>query len=238
MKRVIITGGSSGLGLSFTRALADLGYNIHMFALDSNEHWLEIAGELANKVAYTRVDLQQFNKARTALLKSADIMGGLDILINNAGVMNFENAHDAIAESISKQLDINLEAPIHLCSVALGIMLKQGIGGQIINIASVAGLKATPKLAVYAASKAGLIHYTRTIAAEYAAKKIRANVICPGAMETALTNRLMFAMIKKGIPLGEFQTPKEVASLVVWLMGNDANNVTGSVFSIDGGMSL
>jgi len=206
-------------------------------AVAAVEEWRSAAGGLGDQVAYHRLDLTHYDSARDRLQQIAGEMGGLDALINNAGVMAFENAHEATSESIRRHLAVNLEAPIHLTGAALSIMVAQG-SGQIINIASVAAVKATPKLAVYSAAKAGLLQYTRSIAAEYAAKKIRANVICPGCVETALTSRVMYALIKRGIPLGEFQTPQEIAGLVNWLLSEEARNVTGAVFSMDGGMSL
>jgi NAD(P)-dependent dehydrogenase (short-subunit alcohol dehydrogenase family) len=165
-------------------------------------------------------------------------MGGVDVLINNAGIMNFENAHESTEVVVRNQIAVNLEAPIHLSAVAIKSMLQQEAGGHILNIASVAGLKATPKLAVYSATKAGLIQYTRSLASEYATRRIRANVICPGAITTGLTSRIMFTLIQKTVPLGQLQTVGEVASLAAWLISEDARSVTGSVYSLDGGMSL
>ena len=101
-----------------------------------------------------------------------------------------------------------------------------------------AGLAATPKLSVYSASKAGLIHYTKSLAAECARDGIRAVAIAPGAVQTNLTNRVMFAMIEKAMPLGKLQSPDEIADLVVWLTSDQAANVTGAVFAVDGGMAL
>ncbi len=117
------------------------------------------------------------------------------------------------------------------------IVLTGRASGIRLGIASAAPLKAAPKLAVCSAAKAGLADYMRSIAAEYASNKIRASVVCPGFVETKLTGRLVLAMIKRGIPLGESQTPREVAGMVEWLLSGDALNVRGGTFSIDGGMS-
>jgi NAD(P)-dependent dehydrogenase (short-subunit alcohol dehydrogenase family) len=202
------------------------------------EQWPAIAGPLAGNATYHCIDLVDIPAAILTLSRAIEQMGGLDVLINNAAIMKFENAHETTEGSVRSQLAVNLEAPIHLSAAAIRSMLQQDTGGHILNIASVAGLKAAPKLAVYNATKAALIHYTRSLAAEYATRRIRANVICPGAIETGLTNRVMFAVIQKSVPLGRLQTVEEVASLVAWLTSHDARNVTGSIYSLDGGMGL
>ncbi len=238
MKRIAITGASSGIGLAIAKRLTAEGHVVHVLALDTRERWQEVGKDLVNNTTYHSVDLMEFEAASAALQAAIEEMKGIDVLINNAGVMSFENAHDSTFESVRKHIAVNLEAPALLTAIALKAMLEQDSGGHIINISSVAGLKATPKLAVYGATKAGLLHYTRAVAAEYASKKIRANVICPGAVKTSLTTPIMFSLVKKGIPLGELQTPEEVAALVMWLLSEEARNVTGSVFSLDGGMNL
>lgn len=237
-KRIIITGGSSGIGFGIVRRLLGEGHAVHVLGKRTAEQWQSVAGPLVEKAVYYCVDLTDFSGAIAILSRAVDQMGGVDVLINNAGIMRFENAHESTETSVRSQVAVNLEAPIHLSAVAIKSMLQQEAGGHIINIASVAGLKATPKLAVYNATKAALIHYTRSLAAEYAARRIRANVICPGAIPTGLTNRVMFALIQKTVPLGQLQTVEEVASLAAWLISEDARSVTGSVYSLDGGMSI
>jgi len=233
-----MTGGSSGIGLRILRRLLADGHAVHVLGKKTAEQWQAIAGSLPGTAAYHCVDLADSSQATITLSRAIEQLGGVDVLINNAGIMKFENAHETTEVLVEAQLAINLEAPIHLSAAAIKSMLQQETGGHILNIASVAGLKATPKLAVYSATKAALIHYTRSLAAEYATRRIRANAICPGAIETGLANRVMFAMIQKGIPLGRLQTVEEIASLVAWLMSHEARNVTGSIYSLDGGMSL
>jgi NAD(P)-dependent dehydrogenase (short-subunit alcohol dehydrogenase family) len=237
-RRVVVTGGSSGIGFAIVRRLVAGGHTVHVFDRQAVDQWTSVAGPLAETAVYHSVDLTDFAAARSRLSESIGQMGGIDALINNAGIMKFENAHESTEASARSQIAINLEAPIHLSAAAIQFMLTQETGGHILNIASVAGLKATPKLAVYAATKAAIIHYTRSVAAEYAGRRIRANAICPGAVQTGLTNRVVFAMIQKTVPLGALQTVDEVASLASWLLSGDARNVTGSVYSLDGGMSL
>lgn len=237
-QRIIVTGGSSGIGLGIVRRLLADGHTVHVLDKNVAEQWQSIAGPLAEAAVYHGADLTDIPEAIVTLSRSVEQMGGIDVLINNAGIMKFENAHETTEPSVRSQMAINLEAPIHLSAAAITSMLRQETGGHILNIASVAGLKATPKLAVYNATKAGLIHYTRSLAAEYAARRIRANAICPGALQTGLANRVMFAVIQKSVPLGRLQTVEEVASLAAWLISEDARNVTGSVYSLDGGMSL
>lgn len=237
-QRVILTGGSSGIGLGLVRRLVSEGHALHVLGKKPVEEWPSIAGPLAEAAVYHSADLTDSSAAVKALTGAVQQMGGVDVLINNAGVMKFENAHESTEASVRGQLAVNLEAPIYLSAAAIQTMLEQETGGHILNIASVAGLKATPKLAVYNATKAALIHYTRSLAAEYAGRRIRANVICPGAAPTSLTNRVMFAVIQKSVPLGQLQSVEEIASLAAWLISEDARNVTGSVYSLDGGMSL
>lgn len=237
-KRVVVTGGSSGIGLGIVRRLVSEDRLVHVFGRRSLEQWVNIVGDLAEKVTYHSVDLTDISGAIAALSQAIHQMGGVDVLINCAGIMRFENGHEITEEGVRGQMAINLEAPIHLSAVAIKSMLSQETGGHILNIASVAGLKATPKLAVYSATKAALIQHTRSLAAEYASRRIRANVVCPGAIPTGLASRITFAFVQKAIPLGQLQKEEEVASLVSWLLSEDARNVTGSVYSVDGGMNL
>lgn len=232
--RVILTGGSSGLGKAIAAALLEAGHELAILSRRGEEKFRETCPELS-QASYTSVDLSQ-PPAENLIASTAEKLGGLDVLINNAGQMAFENAHEAA--DVGKTMAVNLTSPIQLANQAVAVMLEAEKPGHILNVASVAALKATPKLAAYSASKAGLVQYTRTLAAEYAGRGIRANAICPGAVQTGLTSRVMFAMIAKSVPLGKLQTPEEVAGVVMFLLSDAARNVTGSVYSLDGGMSL
>jgi len=231
--RIILTGGSSGLGKAIATSLLEAGHELAILSRREEEKFRETSPEL-EKARYLSVDLAQ-PPAETLVAETAHALGGLDVLINNAGQMTFENAHEAA--DVARTMAVNLTSPIQLANQAVAVMLESG-GGHILNVASVAALKATPKLAAYSASKAGLVQYTRALAAEYASRGIRANAICPGAVQTGLTSRVMFAMIGKSVPLGKLQTPEEVAGLAMYLLSDAARNVTGSVYSLDGGMSL
>jgi 3-oxoacyl-[acyl-carrier protein] reductase len=227
--RIVITGGSSGLGLAMAKRFAADGHCVHVLSRKP-------PSEAIDGVRHHPADLLDLPSALATFREAA--AEGVDVLVNNAGVMQFENAHDTTAHSAGAQLALNLGAPIQLTAAALIAMLAQQTGGHILNIASVSALKASPKLAVYSATKAGLIAYTKCLAAEYAGKKIRANAICPGAVQTGLANRLMWAAIQKSVPMGTLQSAEEVASLAAWLISPDARHMTGSVLSLDGGMSL
>ena len=237
MKKIIVTGGSSGIGLAVVRALSTAGHTVDVLARRSPGEFAEIEDAPA-VTGYHSADVRALDETAAKLTAIAEERDGLDVLINNAGVMQYENAEGATAESIALQLETNLAAPIRLSAAAVAFMKEREQPGLIINIASVAGLKATPKLAVYSASKAGLVQYTRSLAAECAGDGIRAVAVAPGAVQTNLTNRVMFAMIEKAVPLGSLQSADEIAGLITWLVSDEAANVTGAVFSVDGGMSL
>lgn len=237
MKKIIVTGGSSGIGLAIVRALTAAGHAVDVLARRSPGEFAAIK-DVPEVAGYHSADITVLDETAVKLTAIAEERDGLDVLVNNAGVMQYENAEDATAESIALHLETNLAAPIRLSAAAVAFMKGREQPGLIINIASVAGLKATPKLAAYSASKAGLIHYTRSLAAECAAAGIRVVAVAPGAVQTDLTNRVMFAMIEKAVPLGKLQSVEEIAGLVTWLVSDEAANVTGAVFSVDGGMSL
>ncbi|MFT5431771.1 MAG: NAD(P)-dependent dehydrogenase (short-subunit alcohol dehydrogenase family) [Myxococcota bacterium] len=236
-KHVVITGGSSGIGLAMTRSLTSKGHRVAVIAQRPEAIFREANPDLPD-VSYIAHDLRDLDGAAERLDEIVAGWDRLDVLVNNAGIKRFEKATDSTAESISAHLEVNLAAPIRLSAAAASVMRRQTDGGLIINVASVYGLKPTAELASYGASKAGLIHYTRALAAELASDGVRANVICPGAVRTNLMSRAHFNMAERGVPLGRCQTPEEIADLVGWLMSDFARNITGSVINLDGGMSL
>lgn len=236
-RTVIVTGGSSGIGLAIAKTLSAGGDRVHVFARRSAQEFAEAAGELASAVTYHSLDVRD----ERAPQRLREIAGqhGFDVLINCAGVMSFENAPDSSAASIAEHVSVNLSAPMLLCATAAAIWQEHpSPDAHIVNVSSVAALRPTPKLAVYAGAKAGLLHYSRSLAAELAGQGVRVNVVCPGAVATGLAPRVHFKLIERTVPLKRLQQADEVASMVSWLLSSAARNVTGSVFTLDGGMSL
>jgi NAD(P)-dependent dehydrogenase (short-subunit alcohol dehydrogenase family) len=238
---VLVTGATSGIGLAVTEALAEKGY--HVIAL----------GRSASKIATLQTDLETrfgasavewheidlSDLAATATL-AADLVSrysSFHALVNAAGSIKLENTHDVSAASYQQQMDVLFRAPFFLTAAILPSMIQAG-GGTIVNIGSVVAEKASPKMAVYAAAKAALLNFTKTLALEYADKKIRAVCIQPGGVQTALMDKIMFAMIQKRTPLKRLATPQEVAALVLFALSPEASLMTGSTLTLDGGISL
>jgi len=160
----------------------------------------------------------------------------IDALVNAAGILRFQKTHEVTEESAAEQFDVLFKGAFFLTTSVIARML--GAGGMIVNIGSASAERASPKMAVYAAAKAALVNFTKTVALEYADKQIRAICINPGAVETSLMNKVMFAMIQKRTPLKRLAQPREIASLVRYVLSEEASYITGSAIAIDGGSAL
>lgn len=235
-RSALVTGGASGIGKAIAIALA--GEGAQVFIADVN---LEAARTVAQEIAagggraravYCDVSIEQsFDAAIQDVLTAA---GRLDVMVNNAGLGGIPTALvDCQAADWDRLYAVNLRG------VFLGIKLAARVmqaGGCIINMASVAGLGGSELLAPYGATKAGVIQLTQTAALELARSGIRVNVICPGWIDTPMTEPLKKSRLERQIPLGRIGTPQEVAKLVVYLASEASSFVTGSVFRIDGGI--
>ncbi len=242
-KRVaVVTGASRGIGEAIARALARQGRHVVLVArsadkLESVRQAIEAAGGSATARSCDMADGKAVSEAIEAI---ADEYGRLDILVNNAGITRDGLVLRMSDEQFDEVLNVNLRSAFIACRTAAKSMLR-GKWGRIINIASVAGLVGNAGQANYAASKAGLVGLTKSLAKELAGKNITANIVAPGFIETDMTSTLPDA-IKEGAkaitPLKRFGQPQEIASAVAYFASEEASYTTGQVLAVDGGMTM
>lgn len=242
-KRVaVVTGASRGIGRAIALALAAQGRHVVLVArdlakLEAVKQQIESVGGTA---AVKTCDIGD-GAALTAMIEAvADEFGRLDILVNNAGITRDTLILRMSDEQFDEVIRVNLRSAFIACRAAAKPMLR-GKWGRIINISSVSGLVGNAGQCNYAASKAGLLGLTKSIAKELAGKNITANVVAPGFIETDMTEGLPEA-IKEGVktftPLKRMGTAAEVASAAAYLASEEASYVTGQVLAVDGGMTM
>jgi 3-oxoacyl-[acyl-carrier protein] reductase len=240
-KNAVITGGSRGIGKAIALKLAENGANIAIIYERSQEAALAVCEEAQKfgvKASAYCCNVADFEATKEIVGTIIKEFGSLDILINNAGITKdglmfsmSEAAYDAV-------LDTNLKGAFHMIKHSYAQFLKRK-SGKIINISSVAGLMGNPGQANYAASKAGLIGLTKSVAKELGGRGICCNAIAPGFIETEMTADLAdMEDLKKQIPLGRIGKAEEIAELAVFLASDRANYITGEVIRVDGGLSM
>ena len=241
---VLVTGAASGNGHAIaSRFLAD---GAQVVAVDVGDDALERAAEgwseHGDRIVCVTADVSDAADIEAAVATSVERFGRLDVLVNNAGISGNEQAttvHETPIEEFDRVMAINVRGVFLGCRAALPGMLEQG-AGIIVNIASVAGLVAFPGRAAYSTSKSAIIGLTRSIAADYAARGIRCNAVCPGMIDTPMTRwRLeqpaLRAQLLERIPQREIGEASDVAGAVAFLAGLDARYFNGATVVLDGG---
>ena len=238
-KIAIVTGASQGIGETIAVEMAKSGANV--FCLARNKNALESTinkiisnGDKASAYSCDISDNEQFNNIVTDIFKE---YGSIDILVNNAGITNDNLLMRMSDDQWDSVLNINLKGSFTCTRSVIKYMMKKK-SGRIINITSIVGLTGNAGQANYAASKAGLIGMTKSIAKEVASRGITANCVAPGWIETAMTEQLNDNVKNKflsQIPTGKIGYPKDIANTVIFLASKEAEYITGQTITVDGG---
>lgn len=240
-RTVIVTGSSRGIGKAIAEKLGKLGANVVLHA--TSEAVLETLKEFETmgiKAVASIGDIRNAEDVKALFSKAVEAFGGVDILINNAGVTKDKPMAMMSEDDWDTVLDTNLKGSF-LCSKAAAKLMIKRKYGRIINISSVVGAYGNAGQANYSASKGGLIALTKTTAKEFAPRGITCNAVTPGFIESQMTEILPEELKQKyleKIALGRFGTPEEVANVVAFLASEEAGYITGQVIDIDGGLVM
>lgn len=240
-KTAIITGASKGIGKGIAEVFVKHGANVAFTYLSSVEQALAFEKELSAtgaKVKGYRSDASVFKDAEDLAKNVMEDFGSIDIVVNNAGITKDNLLMRMSEEDFDRVIDVNMKSVFNLTKTTMRTMLKQR-QGSIINISSVVGLKGNAGQANYAASKAGIIGFSKSVALELGSRNIRCNVVAPGFIETEMTGKLPEDVVqgwRDAIPLKRGGQPEDIANACVFLGSDLSSYVTGQTLQVDGGM--
>ena len=238
-KAALVTGASGGIGGEIARGLAAAGARVGLSG--TREGPLKaLADELGEGAHVLPCDLSDADALKALPKRAVEAMGSLDILVNNAGITRDQLMLRMSDEDWQSVLDVNLTAVMKLSQASLRGMMKAR-WGRIVNISSIVGATGNPGQANYAAAKAGMVGFSKSLAYEVSTRGITVNCVAPGFIETAMTEKLtddQKAGILGQVPMGRMGSPAEIAAAVVYLSSPEAGYVTGTTLHVNGGMAM
>ena len=237
-KNIIVTGASGGIGNSIVEKLNDCGANV--LASGTRLEKLEELKNKFNNIKILKFDISQSDKIEEFIDNAANELGGLDCIVNNAGITQDNLAIRMSIDEWKKVIDINLTSTFLMSKFAIKKMLKNK-KGKIINITSVVGHTGNLGQANYTASKAGLVAMSKSLAIEYAKKNININCISPGFIKTAMTDKIdekFKEVIVSKIPSARLGEPEDIANAVLFLASENSNYINGETLHVNGGMYM
>lgn len=244
-KVAFVTGATRGIGKQIAITLAKEGYDIALNYRSENEDLTSVVNEIESaregtKCFAVKADISNFEECESAVKAIIDNFGKIDVLVNNAGITKDTLLLRMKKEDFDSVVDVNLGGTFNITKNVASYMLKAK-SGRIINVSSVVGISGNAGQCNYAASKAGVIGFTKSLAKELASRNILVNAIAPGFIETAMTDVLsdeVKSEIAKTIPLKRMGKVQDVANVVKFLASEDSSYITGQVINIDGGMLM
>jgi 3-oxoacyl-[acyl-carrier protein] reductase len=238
-KTALVTGASGGIGAAIAKALHGAGATLAISGTRI-EPLEALAAELGDRVHVLPCNLSDAAAVEALPKQAAEAMGSVDILVNNAGITKDNLFMRMSDEEWASVLDVNLTATMRLCKGVVRGMMKAR-WGRIVNISSIVGATGNPGQANYAASKAGMVGMSKSIAYEVASRGITVNCVAPGFIATAMTDKLTDEQkdkINVQIPAARMGTPEEIAAAVLYLASNEAGYMTGATLHVNGGMAM
>ena len=242
-KVAVVTGGGQGIGLAIARKLAAQGADIVIADVNlesAEEGAASVASESGRKTVALKANIASAAEADGMVAAAVERLGAVHILVNNAGITKDALLLRMKEEEWDAVLNVNLKGVFNCTKAAVKYMSKQRFG-RIVNISSIVGEIGNAGQANYAASKAGVIGFTKTVARELAKRNVTCNAVAPGFIETAMTRALPEKVREElagQIPMGELGTPDDVAESVLFLVSDAAKYITGQVLAVNGGMDM
>lgn len=240
-KVALVTGASSGLGLHMAKTLARTSAKVALAArrlerVEAESRALQAEGATALAVP---LDVTDPTSVDAAIARVRDALGPPTILVNNAGIAHTDRALDLAPETFHEIVATNLEGAFYVARAAARAMIEAGVGGSIVNVASILGLRVAGRVAAYAASKAGLVRLTEALALEWARYGIRVNALAPGYVETALNRDFLASeagqALRARIPQRRFGRLEDLDGPLLLLASDASAYVTGTTLVVDGG---
>ena len=242
-KTVFVTGASRGIGKEVALKFAENGYNVVINYVSSKTNVEELKTEFENKgvkALIMQADVTDKDAIETLVKKAIEEFGSIDVLVNNAGITKDNLLMRMSDEEFDKVIEVNLKGTYIVTKAVTKYMMKKR-KGSIINLSSVVGVAGNAGQCNYAASKAGIIGFTKSVAKELASRNIRSNAVAPGFIETDMTAVLSDEVkenIHNQIPLKRMGNAREVANVIYFLGSNESSYITGQVINVDGGMVM